>query len=161
LSLNDYTVWTMLRQCEKSQPIMEDLERRRLLKCAYDQTFHVKDQAVSKLFSAEEVRNEIRDKIAQKAKVRSQSVVIDVPTLPSVPYHHSALLEPMEIPIFHKTKDGGKTSQRLSDVSRIFEALRGYINVVRVYTNEKSRGDVSEAAQKVLGELPYSARISY
>lgn len=161
LSLDDYTVWTMLKQCRKSRATLENLERRRLLKCAYDQTFHVKDQAVSKLFSAEEVRNEIRDKIAQKARVNSQSVVIDVPTLPSVPYHHSALLEPMEIPIFHKTKDGGKTPQRLSEVSRIFEALRGYINVVRVYTDEKFRVEVSEAAQKVLGELPYSARISY
>lgn len=161
LSLNDYTVWTMLKLCEKSSKIMENLERRRLLKCAYDQTFHVKDQAISKLFSAEEIRNEMRDKIAEKAGVNPQSVVIDVPTLPSVPYHHSALLEPMEIPIFHKTKDGRKVSQRLSEVSRIFEALRGFINVIRVYTDEKCRVEVSEAAEKVLGELPYSARISY
>ena len=161
LSLNDYTVWTMLKKCRKSCATMENLERRRLLKCAYDQTFHVKDQTVSKLFSAEEVRNEMRDKIAEKARVDSQSVVIDVPTLPSVPYHHSALLEPMEIPIIHKTKDGGTTPRRLSEVSRIFDALRGFINVVRVYTDEKSRVEVSEAAKKVLGELPYSARISY
>jgi hypothetical protein len=116
---------------------------------------------VSKLFSAEEVRNEMRDTIADKAKVDPQLVVIDVPTLPSVPYHHSALLEPMEIPIFQKRKDGEKTPQRLSEISRIFEALRGFINVVRVYTDEKSRAEVREAAQKVLGELPYSSRISY
>lgn len=161
LSLNDYTVWTMLKLCEKSREIMENLERRRLLKCAYDQTFHVKDQTISKLFSAEEIRNEMRDKIAEKAGVDPQSVVIDVPTLPSVPYHHSALLEPMEIPIFHKTKDGRRVSQRLSEISRIFEALRGFINVIRVYTDEKYRMEVSEAAEKVLGELPYSARTSY
>ncbi len=161
LSLNDYTVWTMLKLCEKSRKIMENLERRRLLKCAYDQTFHVKDQTISKLFSTEEIRNEMRDKIAQKANINPQHVVIDVPTLPSVPYHHSALLEPMEIPIFHKTKDGQKIPQRLSEISRIFEALRGFINVVRVYTEEKYRTEVSEAATKVLGELPYSARISF
>jgi HD superfamily phosphohydrolase len=161
LSFNDYTVWTMLKLCEKSREIMENLERRRLLKCAYDQTFHVKDQTISKLFSAEEIRNEMRDKIAEKAGVDPQSVVIDVPTLPSVPYHHSALLEPMEIPIFHKTKDGRRVPQRLSEISRIFEALRGFINVIRVYTDEKYRVEVSEAAEKVLGELPYSARISY
>jgi hypothetical protein len=140
---------------------MENLERRRLLKCAYDQTFHVKDQAISKLFSAEEIRNEMRDKIAEKAGVNPQFVVIDVPTLPSVPYHHSALMEPMEIPVFHKTKDGRKVPQRLSELSRIFEALRGFINVIRVYTEEKHRVEVGEAAEKVLGELPYSARISY
>ncbi|MFQ6068728.1 MAG: HD domain-containing protein [Candidatus Bathyarchaeia archaeon] len=161
LSLNDYTVWTMLKLCEKSRKIMENLERRVLLKCAYDQTFYVKDKTISKLFSAEEIRNEMRDKIAEKAGVKPQFVVIDVPTLPSVPYHHSALLEPMEIPVFHKTRDGKKVPQRLSEISRIFEALRGFINAVRVYTEEKYRTEVSKAAAKMLGELPYSARISY
>jgi hypothetical protein len=161
LSLNDYTVWTMLKLCEKSRKIMENLERRRLLKCVYDQTFHVKDKTVSRLFSTEEIRNEMRDKIAENAGVKPQFVVLDVPTLPSMPYHHSALLEPMEIPIFHKTRDGQKVPQRLSEVSKIFEALKGFINVVRVYTEEKYRTKVGEAAAKVLGELPYSARISY
>ncbi len=161
LALNDYTVWTMLKLCEKSRRIMENLERRRLLKCAYDQTFYVKDKTISKLFSAEEIRNEMRDKIAEKADVKPRFVVIDVPTLPSVPYHHSVLMEPMEIPIFDKTRDGRKVPHRLSEVSRIFEALRGFINVVRVYTEEKYRLKVSEAATEVLGELPYSARISY
>ncbi len=161
LALNDYTVWTMLKLCEKSRGIMENLERRQLLKCAYDQTFHVKDKTVSKLFGAEEIRNEMRDKIAEKAGVKPNLVVIDVPTLPSVPYHHSALLEPMEIPVFYTAKNGKKVPQRLSDISRIFEALRGFINVVRVYTEERHREAVSEAAEKMLGELPYSARISY
>jgi len=161
LALNDYTVWTMLKLCEKSRKIMKNLERRQLLKCAYDQTFHVKDKTVSKLFTAEEIRNEMRDKIAEKARVNPQFVVIDVPTLPSVPYHHSTLIEPMEIPIFQKTRDGKKIPQRLSEISKIFEALRGFINVIRVYTEDKYRVEVAEAATKVLGELPYSARISY
>lgn len=161
LALNDYTVWTMLKLCKKSSKIMKSLERRQLLKCAYDQTFHVKDKTVSNLFSAEEIRKEMRDKIAEKAHVKPQFVIIDVPTLPSVPYHHSALMEPMEIPIFHKTRDGKRIPQRLSEISKIFEALRGFINVVRVYTEDKYRTEVTEAATKVLGELPYSARISY
>ncbi|UCB59903.1 MAG: HD domain-containing protein [Candidatus Bathyarchaeota archaeon] len=161
LSLNDYTVWTMLKLCEKSRRIMDNLERRRLIKCAYDQTFHVKDKTVSRLFSTEEIRNEMRDRIAEKAGVKSEFIVIDVPTLSSVPYHHSALLEPMEIPVFHKTRDGRRIPQRLSEVSKIFEALKGFINVVRVYTEEAYRTEVSEAAIKVLGKLPYSARISF
>ena len=161
LSLNDYTVWTMLKLCEESRNIMENLERRRLLKCSYDKTFHLRDKTISKLFSTEEIRNEMRDQIAQKARVDPQTVVIDVPTVPSVPYHHSMLLEPMEIPIFSKTKEGERIAQRLSEISRIFEALRGFINVVRVYTEEKYRDQVAEASTRVLGELPYSARISY
>jgi HD superfamily phosphohydrolase len=161
LSLNDYTVWTMLKLCEESRDIMENLERRRLLKCSYDQTFHLQDKTISKLFSTEEIRNEMRDQIAQKACVDPEVVVIDVPTVPSVPYHHSVLLAPMEIPVFSRTKEGERTAQPLSEISRIFEALRGFINVVRVYTEEKYRDRVAEASTKVLGELPYSARVSY
>ncbi|MCK4498314.1 HD domain-containing protein, partial [Candidatus Bathyarchaeota archaeon] len=80
LALNDYTVWTMLKLSEKSRKIMENLERRRLLKCVYDQTFYVKEKTISKLFSAEEIRNEMRDKIAEEAGIDPKSVVIDVPT---------------------------------------------------------------------------------
>ena len=161
LALNDYTVWTMLKQCEKSQKIIQALEKRKLLKCAYEQTFYVKDKTVSSIFTVEEFRNQIRDQIASQAKVNSELVVIDVPTLPSVPYRHSVLLEPMEIPVFYRTKNGRKVPQRLSDMSGIFEVLRGFINILRVYTDEKNREKVGEAASKLLGGIPSSAKISF
>jgi len=63
--------------------------------------------------------------------------------------------------MFYKGRDGRKVPQRLSEISRIFEALRGFINIVRVYTEEKYREKVGEGATKMLGELPYSARVSY
>jgi len=89
------------------------------------------------------------------------SVVIDVPTLPSVPYRHSVLLEPMEIPVFYKTRDGRKVPQRLSDISGIFDVLKGFINILRVYTREEHREKVGEAAAKMLGGIPSSAKISF
>jgi len=161
LALNDYTVWTMLRSCEKSRGILENLERRRLLKCAYDQTFLVRDKTVSSIFSVEEIRNQMRNKIASEADVDPRLVVIDVPTLPSVPYRHSVLLEPMEIPVFNKTRDGKKILQRLSDVSRMFDVLKGFINILRVYTVEEHREKVGSAATKLLGGIPSSVKISY
>jgi len=161
LALNDYTVWTMLKNCKKSKGIIDDLERRRLLKCAYDRTFYVKDKTVSSIFGVEEIRNQMRDKIASEAGVKPQSVVIDVPTLPSVPYRHSVLLEPMEIPVFHRTRDGEKIPQRLSDISGIFDVLKGFINIIRVYSEEKHREKVGAAAAKLLGGLPSSAKISF
>jgi len=161
LALDDFTVWTMLKKCEKSRPTIENLERRKLLKCAYERTFYVKDRSVSRIFDVEEIRNRIRDEIAEKAKVKAESVMIDVPTLPSVPYRHSILLEPMEIPVFHKTREGKKIPERLSEISGIFDVLKGFINILRVYTEEKHREKVGEAALKVLGEIPSSARISY
>ena len=161
LALNDYTAWTMLKTCEKSRRTIEDLERRHLLKCAYEQTFYVKDKTVSSIFSVEEIRNQIRDKIAERAQVPSNAVVIDVPNVPSVPYHHSILMQPMEIPVFHKTREGEKVPQRLSDISGVFDVLKGFINILRVYADERDREKVGEAATKILGEIPSSAKISY
>ena len=161
LTFDDYTVWVMLKKSEKSRRTLENLERRRLLKCAYDQTFYVRDKMVTSIFSNEEIRRQIRDQIASEARVKTQSVVIDVPTLPSVPYRHSVLLEPMEIPVFYKTRDGRKIPQRLSDISGIFDVLKGFINILRVYTEEEHRERVGEAASKLLGGIPSSAKISY
>lgn len=161
LSMNDYTVWTLLKNCGKSREIIENLERRRLLKWAYTRTFYVKDKTISKIFGVEEIRNQMRNKIAQEAGVNSESVVIDVPTLPSVPYRHSVLLEPMEIPVFYKTRDGKKIPKRLSEISGIFDVLKGFINILRVYTGEEHREKVEKAASKLLGEIPSSAKISY
>jgi HD superfamily phosphohydrolase len=161
LALNDYTVWTMLKECKKSRGIMENLERRRLLKCAYDRTFHVREKMVPSIFSVDEVRDQMRNKIASEAGVEPQAIVIDVPTVPSVPYHHSDLLEPMEIPVFQKTRKGEKIPLRLSDISAVFDVLKGFINILRVYTDEKHLEKVAAASAKVIGGTPSSAKISF
>ncbi|MEM2815748.1 MAG: HD domain-containing protein [Candidatus Bathyarchaeia archaeon] len=161
LAMDDYTAWTLLKNCSESRRIIQNLERRKMLKCAYEQTFYVRDKTVTNIFSAEEFREQLRDRIARKARVDPEDIVIDVPTVPSVPYHPSMLMDPMEIPIFRKTHDGKKELRRLSEISGIFEVLKGFINILRVYTDEGLRGKVGEAALDVLGEIPFSAKISY
>jgi HD superfamily phosphohydrolase len=161
MAMDDYTVWTMLKECKKSSKIISNLEGRKLLKCAYERTFYEKDTMVSNLFSQETHRKQLQGDIAKKARVDAEAVIIDVPTVPSVPYHHSVLLEPMEIPSFYKTQNGEKIPQRLSEISRIFETLRGFINIMRVYAEEKNRREVENAATKILGKIPTTARISY
>ncbi|MEM1515306.1 MAG: HD domain-containing protein [Candidatus Bathyarchaeia archaeon] len=162
LAFNDYTLWTKLKECEKSRDIIKRLERRKLVKCAYDPPpFYIKDKIVSMLFNVEGIRNKIRDQIAEEAGIDPRSVIIDVPTLPSVPYHHAFSLEPMEIPIFQKTKDGRKTVSKLGKVSGIVELLKCFMNIFRVYTEEEYLKRVQEAAEKLFGELPFSMRISY
>jgi len=161
LALDDYTVWTMLKNSRKSKKIIENLERRKLIKWAYERTFYVRNKEISSIFSNEEIRAQIRNQIASEAGVKPGSVVIDVPTLPSVPYRHSVLLEPMEIPAFYKTREGEKVPQRLSEVSGIIDVLKGFINILRVYTDENNREKVRSAAEKLLGGTPSSAKISY
>jgi HD superfamily phosphohydrolase len=161
LAMDDYTVWTMLKNCKKSSGIIGDLERRRLLKCAYERTFYEKDTMVSNIFSRETYRNQLQTDIAKEAHVETEAVIIDVPTVPSVPYHHSVLMESMEIPVFFKTQGDKKIPQRLSDISKIFETLKGFINILRIYTDEENREKVSSAASKILGKIPSATKISY
>jgi len=162
LALNDYNLWTKLQECEKSREIIERLERRKLIKCAYDPPpFYIRDRIVSSIFNVEGIRKRIRDQIAEEAGVDPQSIVIDVPTLPSVPYHHAFPLEPMEIPVFQKTRDGRKISGKLSEVSGIFDLLKGFMNILRVYTEEEHLKKVQEVSERLFGELPFSMRISY
>jgi HD superfamily phosphohydrolase len=161
LAMDDYTVYTMLKNCKKSKNIINDLENRRMLKCAYEKTFYEKDTMVSNIFSRENYRRQLQLEIAEEANVETNVVIIDVPTVPSVPYEHSVLTESMEIPVFYKTPEGKKIPQRLSEISKIFETLRGFMNILRVYTTAEEREKVSEAAAKILGRIPSSARISY
>lgn len=161
LAMDDYSVWTMLKNCKKSSGIMRNLERRKMLKCAYERTFYEKDTVVSSIFTREANRKQLQADIAKAARLDTDAVIIDVPTVSSVPYHHSVLTESMEIPVFYRTQEGEKVPQRLSEISRIFETLRGFMNILRVYTDEPNRERVSVAASKILDKIPSSAKISY
>jgi len=161
MAMDDYTVWTMLKNCGKSNGIIRNLERRKMLKCAYERTFYEKDTMISNIFGREKHREQLQADIAEKAGINVEEVIIDVPTVPSVPYHHSVLMEPMEIPAFYRTQNGEKIPQRLSETSKIFETLKGFINILRVYTQEEYRKRVEDAAAGILGKTPTTARISY
>lgn len=160
LSLDDYTVWAALKKCKSSNEIIGNLEHRRMLKCAYERTFYEKDTMISNLFRRESYRHQVQSEIASEASVELESVIIDVPTVPSVPYHHAVLMESMEIPVFTR-QAGEKKLQRLSESSRIFETLKGFMNILRVYTSEADRIPVEKATAKILGKIPSVAKISF
>ena len=161
LAMDDSTVWSALKRSEKSKQIIEDLEHRRLLKCAYERTFYEKDAMIANIFSHENYRQQIQSEIAQEAGVATETVVIDVPGVPSVPYHNAVLMESMEIPVFNRSQTGGKRLERLSEISKIFETLKGFMNILRVYTDDANRARVQKATGKILGRIPSTAKISY
>jgi len=161
LALDDYLVWSILKRCKKSRGIMENIEQRKLLKCAYERTFFVKDELFTSVLTHEAVRKQIEEEIATKAKVSSEDVSIDVPSLPSVPYHHAIEIEPMDIPVFLKTKSGEKVSQRLTELSKIVDVLKVFMNVIRVYTKESYRNDVMRASEAVFGKPQLHDQVSY
>ncbi|TMI56061.1 HD domain-containing protein [Candidatus Bathyarchaeota archaeon] len=161
LRLDDYKVWTGLRECRKSRRIMQDLEARRLLKCAYEKTVYAPDELVSNVITKDSVRLNIQNEIANKAKVSPEEVVIDVPTLPSVPYHNAVEIQPLDIPVFKRGPSGKKEIVQLSEVSRIIGVLREFMNLVRVYTRDQYRSRVESAARHILGETPAEVKVSY
>ena len=160
LQLDDYSLWSELKRCGSSARIIRDLERRRLLKCAYEREVQAEDKSVSNLFGLEGIRKQVEDEIASMAGVPQSSVFIDTPSLPSIPYLHKLSFDPMEIPIV-EYEGGRKKLLRATKLSRTIEVLKGLVNIIRVYTDEGSRSRVKEAAEKVLGNIPESARVSY
>ncbi len=161
LALDDYSVWSKLKACTKSRPIIESLENRRLIKCSYEKTFFAKDELLSSVFTNDAVRKNMEQEIARKAKVDPAQVYIDVPSLPSVPYHYAMQIEPMEIPVFHETKDGKKVRLSVSELSQIIGVMRVFMNIVRVYAVEKNREAVRKASEEVLGKPTLSSQVSY
>ncbi|MDR2203675.1 MAG: HD domain-containing protein [Nitrososphaerota archaeon] len=161
--LDDYTVWSALKKCKASQGIIENLEHRKMLKCVYERTFYEKNDLSSNLFGRETCRAQIRSEIAKEAGLDVEKVIIDVPTVPSVPYHQAVMLDSSEISVFARSnKGGGRDLQKLSDSSKIFETLKGFMNIIRVYTDEKqNRETVEKATVKILGNMSYETKSSF
>jgi len=161
LEWDDYTTWSILAASPKSRDIMKALSERNLLKCAYEKTFFAKDELVSSVFTNENVRLKLEEDIAAKAKVPAADVGIDVPSLPSVPYHYALQIGPTDIPIFSKRRSGEKVPEKIAELSKVVEELRLFMNIIRVYTKRSYREQVAKAAGQVLGESPLSSVLSY
>lgn len=138
--------------------LIEMLERRQLLKCVYEATMHTRERRMSSILSREYVRRELEKEIARIAGVPEEKVFIDLPTLPSIPYSPKQL-DPIEVYTFEEV-NGEKILRRLSEISNIASVLKGYVDVLRVYTFPQHRENVKEAAIKVFSESTIATRIS-
>jgi HD superfamily phosphohydrolase len=133
------------------------LDSRTLYKSAFEKVIHTQDRFVSKILTKRKVRESIQEEIAIIAGVSCDEVIVDVPTLPSVPYNPHQL-NPMEIGIF-EIVDGKRVSHNLSEYSNIAEMMKTYLDVIRVYTFDKNRVKVGRAAREVFQEVPDTALI--
>jgi HD superfamily phosphohydrolase len=161
LAMDDYSVWFKLKSCTESRPIIDDLENRRLIKCCYEKTSFAKDELISSVLTNDSVRKNMEQEIARKAKVDPEQVYIDVPSLPSVPYHYAMQIEPMDIPVFHEARDGKKVRLSVSGLSQIIGSMQLFMNIVRVYTVQKHRNAVMKASEEILGKPTISSQVSY
>ncbi len=135
------------------------LRNRELIKPSYEREVHIQDEYVAKLLGDESVRANKEQQIAEKANVEPEVVTVDVPTLASMPYYPREI-DPEEVPVFDVSVDGRKKTVPLSEHSRLVNVLKGYVDIIRVYTTPDFRESVGKAAENVFKELPLSAQVS-
>ncbi len=165
LELDDMSLISRIRSIDPSESedakeaakMVNLLDSRILYKSAFEKVLHTQDRFVSKILTKSKVRESIQEEIASMAGVEKDEVIVDVPTLPSVPYNPHQL-DPMEINIF-EIIDGKRIPHNLSDYSNIAEMMKVYLNVIRVYTFDKNRVKVGKAARAVFQEVPDAAQI--
>jgi HD superfamily phosphohydrolase len=165
LVLDDMSLISRIRRIDPSESedaaeaarMVNLLDSRVLYKSAFEKVLHTEDRFVSKILTKRKVRESIEDEIAAKAKVDREDVIVDVPTLPSVPYNPYQH-DPMEIRIY-EVIEGKRVSRNLSDVSNIAEMMKVYFDVIRVYTFDRHRKAVEKAARGIFEEVPEAALI--
>lgn len=143
-----------------SYTVAQMFDNRQLFKCAYETIIHRRDEFFTSILSRAEFRSQMAQEMSAKTGVDPDYIVIDVPTVPSVPYYPMQKL-PADIPVFQKLPDGSKSIHSLSEVSQLVETLMGYMDVIRVYTAAQYRKKITEIAEKTFGKRPYSTRVSF
>jgi len=169
LRMDDAYLMAKLKEISRSQSgsddvrmirdILHRLERRQLLKAVYQRSIHLRDAYLANLLSERSLRKEKEREIAENAGVSPEWVFVDVPTLDSIPYYPKEI-DPMEIPVFRVNSDGSKQILPVSQYSLLLNILKGYVDIVRVYTLPEHRKAVESAAEKVFGSLPFFTQIN-
>ncbi|MEM2094532.1 MAG: HD domain-containing protein [Candidatus Bathyarchaeia archaeon] len=167
LRLDDSSVTQSLLNIDpkenKSLKVAKDLAQRYVNRCIFkavhEQVMHRRSDFYINILIRDDVRAQLAKEIGEKADVDSDYIFIDVPTVASVPYY-PLQQRPSEIPVFETQPDGTKRLRNLSDYSQIIPALVGYLDILRVYTAPEYRKKVADAAYSVLGQRPYSSKIT-
>ncbi|MBO3841862.1 MAG: HD domain-containing protein [Candidatus Brockarchaeota archaeon] len=135
---------------------------RSLLKSVFEIMMHHEDPLYHSLISRPSLRGSLENEIAEEAGIAPSLVFLDLPSVPSLPYH----------PDYSGEKHGGfdvkiigwEDSERMAksvfDVSPMVQSLKGFMGLARVYTFPENRERVFKASKRVFGERPYSFKIS-
>ena len=157
LTLTDDHVLRMLSELEprthalkRARELALNYKNRRLLKCVFEKLIQRKEGSDMELLSSKDVRAEIEREIASKAKVDPESVFLDVPTAPSIPLSSTKETFSSLTMIFRSPLKREERVIRVEEMPLV-SAIRGYLDVVRVYTTKEHRIEVEEAAGSVLG----------
>jgi HD superfamily phosphohydrolase len=131
---------------KRAKKFAEDYQNRKLLKCVYEQIL------TSKTLLEKTKTNEIKSSLSKKSKVDENEIFVDSSVTPSIPLA-SSKKESKQIILI--TNENGKAQAQELAISKIpvVSAISGFMNILRVYTPQKSRKKVEIAAKSILGDL--------
>ncbi|MBA4453444.1 MAG: HD domain-containing protein [Nitrosopumilaceae archaeon] len=131
---------------KRAKKFAEDYQNRNLLKCVYERIL------TSKNLLEKTKTNEIRSSLSKKSKVDENEIFVDSSVTPSIPLAPSKKESKQIILI---TKENGKSQAQEMPISEIpvVSAISGFMNILRVYTPQKTRKKVEIAAKSILGDL--------
>lgn len=146
LDMDDYKIWFRISSSKRAKSYLERLEKRDLLKMAFEKKFIMKIKKEDLPKRIEELRSEI----SKASSIDPEKIYIDLSILPSVPYHNAYIEDPFEFPVYDPKS---RKIEKFSDHSPWVETLKGYINILRVYTENQYREIVSNACNKLISEV--------
>ena len=131
---------------KRAKKFAEDYQNRNLLKCVYERIL------TSKNLLEKTKTDEIRSSLSKKSKVDENEIFVDSSVTPSIPLAPSKKESKQIILI---TKENGKSQAQEMPISEIpvVSAISGFMNILRVYTPQKTRKKVEIAAKSILGDL--------
>jgi len=166
LKLTDEVVFDQLlslssknQKTRLARKLADNYNERRLVKCVFERVMQRKDRVVEQIFSQKRFRTQLTSDIAETAGVDAASVYVDVPTTPSVPYTYAR--EELNSITLYSEGTGGRYTDDLSisDLPLV-GSIRGFTDVLRIYTVAEHRSRVAEAVQTVFGRKDFTTRIS-
>ena len=136
-----------------------DFRDRRLVKCVFEQVLQRRDRVVEQLFVRGRMRDQVVLDIAEKARVDTMRIYLDVPTTPSVPYT-SAREAPTSIKVIYG--EGRKAHHKNVPLNELplVGSIAGFMDILRVYTNAANRAAVGRATARVFSDGGYMTKIS-
>jgi len=152
---------TTQKELKLAREFVENLINRNLFKTSLEVIMHHENKHFSSLLGNPRVKHSIEKEIASKANIDENYVILDLSTVPSLPYRpfieEEKRMSIEYIPVVMKEEN---TVRSLLDVSPAVRSLKGFVDIVRVYTSAKHREKVAEIAKSIFGEGSYIMKVS-
>jgi len=135
---------------KESQELIRNVLDRRLVKCVYEKVVHRKDPLIYQILTQKDVRETLVKTISSKAHVPEKAIYVDVPTAPSLPVT-SERESLNELCVFTKSPKGKNVWTMPFQENVVLNAIRGYVDMLRIYTTLDYREQVEKIISDIFG----------